>query len=414
MKKNKIDFYNYATILLASFPILGLKKSVLAIILWAVFSLIIMFSQKSYKSLQKTDKINLLVLTSYYLAFLISFFFIDDKKLAIRFLEKNIAFLIFPLFMIINKSFIYYNTLKKAINVFILSNIILALYIWIVILSNGYSKVMQSDTYYNPIIRNFFSDISEIHLPYLGILFVFSSLMILNDLLDKNQKFNYLTVLKSLAIILLIFSVITFAARLALILFLILSIFLVFKKTSASWIKIGILVFLVTAVFLVFTIPSSKKRIDEITNTKLVLPNKNQKSEEVNFRYGIYHCVNLILKENWIWGVGPGNVQKELDNCYSGYTYKNYDDYSKIEYNSHNQYLDICLKYGIFGLVLFFIFLLWGIKNMNLSYGIFLFIIMMAMLSENIFDRQIGVVFFTLFNTLFFINRKKYFEESTY
>ena len=168
----------------------------------------------------------------------------------------------------------------------------------------------------------------------------------------------------------------------------------------------------VDIIFLVFSIPSSKKRIDEIWNAKLILPNESQKSEEVNFRYGIYHCVSFVLKENWIMGVGPGNVQKKLDNCYAGYTYKNYDDYTKIEYNSHNQYLDIWLKYGIFGLVLFFVFLLWGIKNMNLYYGIFIFIIMAAMLTENIFDRQIGVVFFTFFNTLFFINRKDHFEKS--
>ncbi len=412
MKKNKIDFYNYATIFLASFPILGLKKSVLAIILWSVLSLIIMISEKSYKFLQKRDKINLLVLTSYYLVFLISFFFIEDKELASRFLEKNISFLIFPLFMIINKSFFYESTLKKAVNVFIFSNIVLAGFIWIVILSKGYSQVMESDTYYNPIIRNFFSDISEIHLPYLGMLFVFSSLMILNDIFTNQIKLNFITICRCLGIALLIFSVITFAARLSIVLFIIVSLFLVFKKTSKVWIKIGFGVIILSSVFLVFTIPSSKKRIDEIRYAKLVLPNKDQKSEEVNFRYGIYHCISLILEENWIWGVGPGNVQKKLNYCYAGYTYRNYDDFSSKDYNSHNQYLDIWLKYGIFGLALFFVFLLWGIKKLSLSYGIFLFLIMASMVTENIFDRQIGVVFFTFYNTLFFINRRDYFEKS--
>jgi|GEM_PF-813481 len=412
MKINKIDLYNFATILLGSFPILGLKKSVLAIIIWAVFSLIIIVSEKSYKAIQKKDRINLFVLTSYYLAFIICFFFIEDKKLAMRFLEKNIAFLIFPVFMIVNKRFFYENTLRRTITVFIISNILLASYIWIVILSKGYLTVMKSDTYYNPIIRNFFSDISEIHLPYLGMLFVFSSLALLDDIFNSAKKIAYRNVLRCLGIALLIFSVISFAARLALILFILLSLFLLFKKASTVRIKIGFIVSILAILFLVFTIPSSKKRIDEIWNAKLELPNSTQKSEEVNFRYGIYNCVSIILKENWIIGVGPGNVQKKLDNCYSGYSYKNYDDYSKIEYNSHNQYLDIWLKYGIFGLILFFVFLLWGIKKINILYGIFLCIIMTAMLTENIFDRQVGVVFFTLFNTLFFINRKDHFEKS--
>lgn len=412
MNKRKIDFYNYATIFLASFPILGLKKASLAIILWSVFSLVILFSEKTYRSILKKDKIDMLVLSSYYLGFIISFFFIDDKTLATKFLEKNISFLIFPVFMIANKNLIYRDTLKKALQVFILSNIILAAYIWIVILSNGYLKVMESDTYYNPIIRNFFSDISEIHLPYLGMLYVFSSVILLREIFLSKVKITYFNILRCFGIGLLIFSVISFAARLSLILFLLISLLLLFKMAASIWSKIIFAGCLLSIVLLAFAIPSSKKRIDEIRHTKLILPNKNQKSEEVNFRYGIYHCASLILKENWITGVGPGNVQKDLNTCYSGYNYKNYDDYSKIDYNSHNQYLDILLKYGIFGLALFFVFLFWGIANTNLSYRIFLFLILMAMLTENILDRQVGIVFFTFFNTLFFINRTNYFEKS--
>ncbi|MDR7369791.1 O-antigen ligase family protein [Flavobacterium aquidurense] len=412
MKKSKVDFYNYATMFLASFPILGLKKTSLAIILWSVFSLIILFSEKTYRSIQKKDKIDMLVLSSYFLGFVISFFLIDDKILATKFLEKNISFLIFPVFMIANKNLIHKDTLRKAIQVFILSNIILAIYIWIVIFSKGYLKVMESDTYYNPIIRNFFSDISEIHLPYLGVLFVFSSLILLRDVFSSTIKITYLNILRCFGIGLLIFSVISFAARLALILFLLISLFLLFKMATSVWSKFIFIGCLIFVVLLAFAIPSSKKRIDEICNTKLILPNKNQKSEEVNFRYGIYHCASLILRENWVTGVGPGNVQKDLNTCYSGYTYKNYDDYSKIDYNSHNQYLDILLKYGIFGLALFFVFLFWGISNTNYSYLIFLFLIIMAMLTENILDRQVGIVFFTFFNSLFFIKRTSYFEKS--
>ena len=413
MNINKTDFYNYVTIFLATFPILGLKKTALAIILWSVFSLVMLFSEKTYRLNLKKDKIDMVVLSSYYLGYIISFFFIEDKIIAAKFLEKSISFLIFPVFMIVNKGLIYKNTLKKAIEVFVLSNIILATYVWIVILSNGYLKVLESDTYYNPIIRNFFNDISEIHLPYLGILFVFSSLIMLRDILYSKTKVSYLNILRCFGIGLLIFSVISFAARLALFSFLVVSFFLIFKIATSIWSKIIFIGCLLSVVFLVFVIPSSKKRIDEICNTKMVLPNKNQKSEEVNFRYGIYHCVSLILKENWITGVGPGNVQKDLNTCYSSYTYKNYDDYSKIDYNSHNQYLDILLKYGILGLIMFFVFLFWGILNTDLSYRIFLLLILIAMLTENILDRQVGIVFFTFFNSLFFINRTNYFEEST-
>ena len=256
-----------------------------------------------------------------------------------------------------------------------------------------------------------FADLSEIHLPYLGILFVFSALLVLKELLSQKIKFNWELVAKSLTIGLLLFSVIAFAARLALMIFLIVSFYLVFKRASFFG-KSIFLISIVALCFLMLSLPSSKKRIDEIIYTKMELPNKNQKSEEVNFRYGIYNCVNKVLKENWLFGVGPGNVQNELNKCYASYTYKNYDDYTNVEYNSHNQYLDIWLKYGIFGLIFFLFFLFWGIKNSNENYGIFLFIIVIAMLTENILNRQVGVIFFTFFNSLFFINRIDNFEKS--
>jgi len=412
MFKNKIKIYNYLTILIAVFPILGLKKSVFTIIIWALFSIFIVFSEKTHKTISKKDGIDLLVLTSYYFAFVISFFFIDDRALASRFLEKNIVFLLFPLFMIVNKNFIFTDTLKKALYSFIFSNLILASYIWIIIFSKGYSKTMAADNYYNPTIRNIFSDVSGIHLPYLGILFVFPSLILLKDILFSEKKVSILNCARLLAISLLIFSVVAFAARLALFSFLLVSLFLVFKITKGVGIKILFISGLLLLLLAVFIVPSSKKRIDDVLNTKLILPNKNQNSSEVNFRYGIYHCASTLLKENWIIGVGPGNVQKQLDDCYSSYTYKNYDDYRQIEYNSHNQYIDICLKYGVFGLIAFLIFLFWGVNTKDQIYHVFLFIILLGLVTENLFDRQIGVVFFTFFNSLFFINKTNYFEKS--
>jgi O-antigen ligase len=412
MFKNRIKIYNYLTILIAFFPILGLKKSVLTIIIWALFSIFIVISEKSYKTISKKDGINLLVLTSYYFAFVISFFFIDDRTLASRFLEKNIVFLLFPLFMIVNKDFISPDTLKKALYSFIFSNLILAAYIWIIILSKGYAETMAADNYYNPTIRNIFSDISGIHLPYLGILFVFSSLILLKDILFSEKKVSILNGVRILAISLLVFSVVAFAARLALFSFLLVSLFLIFKITKTVGIRIAFILGFFLLLLTVLMVPSSKKRIDNVFNSKLILPNKTQNSSEVNFRYGIYHCAGTILKENWITGVGPGNVQKKLDDCYSSYTYKNYDDYRHIEYNSHNQYIDICLKYGVFGLIAFLIFLFWGLNTKDLIYHVFLFIILIGLVTENLFDRQIGVVFFTFFNSLFFINKTNYFEKS--
>ena len=54
-----------------------------------------------------------------------------------------------------------------------------------------------------------------------------------------------------------------------------------------------------------------KNRLNDLKITKLILPQKNQTSADVNFRYGIYNCTWYLLKENWMFGVGPQNVQKK-------------------------------------------------------------------------------------------------------
>ena len=114
------------------------------------------------------------------------------------------------------------------------------------------------------------------------------------------------------------------------------------------------------------------------------------------------------IKQNWIFGVGPANVQKELDNCYSAYTYRNqYDDFNKKTYNTHNQYFDVLLKFGIFGLLFFIVFLFWGINYKSEYYYIFLLLIFFSMLTENILNRQVGIVFFNFFNCLFFVQHLK-------
>ena len=407
MKFNKIDIYNYCIILIATFPLLGLKKSSVAIIIFAVLSIIIFATDKNKRTFTKKDSLNLFVLTSFYLGFLISFIFSQDKASFVKTLVQNLSFLIFPLFLILNQKFVLKTTLNKTLNVFILSNVAIALYIWCIIFCKGVAAVFKQNTYYNPIIRNLFNHISEIHLPYLGLFFVFSSLILVNKIFENPKNKIFINVIRTIGIAVLMISVIAFAARVAVSLFIIAVVLIAFKNISNLKRKLIFISMFLIATFALLSSPPFKNRIKELTNTKLILPTMGQPSEEVNFRYGIYSCVYEILKDNWLLGVGVENVQDKLNSCYGKYTYQNFDDFKNTTYNSHNQYLDIILKYGIFGLVLFFIFLLWGIKNNDFNYQIFIFLTLMSLISENIFDRQVGIVFFNLLNSLFFISMVK-------
>ncbi len=408
---DKFKNYSYITALVAAFPLLGSKASVFAIILWCLYSLYIALKTQSYK-LEKKDIRDIVILSVLYLAYIISYFFATDKHEVGKLLERNIPFLLFPLFMIMNKRFITTATLKLSLNVFTISCILLCLYVWGGMLLQGIGEVFREDNYYNPVIRNTFSDVTGIHLPYLGMLFVFASSVLLYQLLTGVSRSYWLLMLQVLGIIFLLVSVAAFMARTSLFIFFVIAVVFCLKKikTIKQLLWVGALgAVFITAILL---LPSSQRRIKESLTAKYELPNAGQPSEEVNFRYGVYHCVNKVLTEHWLAGVGVDNVQKELDTCYSAYTYRGTDDFIHISYNSHNQYFDIMLKYGVFGLVVFLISLLWGIKNRDTLYQGFIIIIFIALLTENIFTRQVGIIFFTFFNTLFFVTRKKGFYKT--
>lgn len=399
---NKIKIYNYSIILVSIFPLLGLKRTVFAIFIFSILSIFIFVTERNYKNFYRQDIKNILVLSSYYLVLLVSYFVSSDKLISIKLLEQNSSFIVFPLFLIINKNSIYKSTLIRSLNAFVVSNIAIAIYVWSNIYLYGIAKSFEENTYYNQVLRIFFSKFTGIHLPYLGMLFVFSCLILLNQVLKVKEGLLEKTV-KTFSLLFLLFSVFTFAARQSLLLFFLISFFLIIFKTKSFQKKIFFFSSIILISVPLFYLPSVKIRINEIKQTKLILPTKGQNSDEVNFRYGIYSCTFKLIEENWLTGVGPENIQKKLNECYLDYTYKSFDDFQHKTYNTHNQFFDFFLKFGILGLLWFIVFIFWGIKNTSEYFYIFISLSVLCMLTENILNRQVGIVYFNFFNSLFFV-----------
>lgn len=145
----------------------------------------------------------------------------------------------------------------------------------------------------------------------------------------------------------------------------------------------------------------SSRFIEEFKHTELVAPiGKNHNS--VNIRIGIYQCAIQIIEQNIWFGTGIGDVQDELNSCYSQFAT---DAYKLDNYNSHSYFLHSWLVAGIIGF-LAFCYMIWyffriAIDSNSSLYICFLVIIFMGMLFENILSRNHGVLFFSIFNTLF-------------
>ena len=398
-------FYNYSFLLVASFPLFSIRISTFILAFWFIMSVIVLFKKKSYNSLSKVSYRNIAILSLYYIFLLVNYIFSGFDNNLIKFLETDALFLLFPLFIFINKDYIATKTLKNTLLVFFGSNLILAMICWFKIFQTGFFKLLEKDSYYHPVFRGLFAETTGIHLPYLGLFFVFSIFIAYFFIIKTNSK-KHVKILVFLSCIVLLASILTFSARMALGTFFVIIFYLTFKEIKGSLRKISTL-FLFTSFAIILVINSPvKKRIAEIFNTKLELPSGklNDKSHLVNFRYGIYYCSYNIIKNDIFVGIGKNNVSESLQLCYDNFSYNNFDDFKKRNYNTHNQYIDLIISYGVFGFIILFSSIFYGWYHSKSSlYKVFLITIFLALLTENLFARQLGVVFFTLFNTLFFI-----------
>lgn len=399
-----IRFYNYLFIIIAAFPLIGMRIEVYVIILWVLLSLTLIIRNKNFK-LNLMHFGPLIILSSYYLMAVMSFlFFSEHLNEALKDLETKGAFIVFPFFMYSCKDFINTKTLKKVLISFTTSNIILAIYIWWLIYDQGFLEMLERDSYNHPVFRTLIVNNISIYLPYLGLLFGFSCIILMHFfIVIKPRLVSKVAILFLVAFLLVTMAI--FSARMAIfasifsIMYYILKVVNNTKRTVTV-----ILIIIVTS--LLFLLPPVKRRIQEITKSELVLPNKAQLSENVNFRYGIYYCSKEVLKINWLFGLGLGDVQNELNLCYQDFDYRNFDDFTARQYNSHNQYLNEWMTYGIFGLGLFVYFLYYFFKKGTTLHKSFLILIFLSLLTENLFEREIGVMLFAFFNTLFFLSNK--------
>lgn len=134
--------------------------------------------------------------------------------------------------------------------------------------------------------------------------------------------------------------------------------------------------------------------------------NANGKSEIQRLEY--WKTASTIIKQNWLTGVGTGDVSDAFTKEYER-------SHSKLEVRfrgtSHNQYLYMGVAFGIAGLIIFLCWLMFPLLYLRAYrdyYFAALFCIMiLSMLTEDSIRHQAGLNFFAFFSTLFLFGREK-------
>jgi O-antigen ligase len=184
-----------------------------------------------------------------------------------------------------------------------------------------------------------------------------------------------------------------------------------YKKKISRKIIIYFLVLIVPFSTVIYKNRTIQSRFNEIITYTFQKVDQKKVPSSTTARKKIWSTTLKLVKEKWITGYGTGLSKKVLQEQFKK---DGYDFFSKKNYNTHNQYLQVFLDQGIFGfsLLMFFTFgmLYASLKQKNFIYALFLVVMILNFMTESILETQSGVIFFAFFNTIFFFQwfDKKY------
>ena len=329
-------------------------------------------------------------------------------------LEKNLSLVVFPLVFLLSTK-LEQKTIERLLNLFLFNIILVGIICFyhsiFLILSNGslidQKKLLDREYYY--FTYSYLSSGIGMNPIYLGMYVNFSIALVIGKILNNSKRFLYILAFFFLSIFLILL-----LSKINIIVFILLLIVASTYRVKRN--KANIL-YLSLVMFLVFlTLFFVKPVKDRVININYFTYDIDQSHigfwNGANLRMAIWKCAMDPIKDNWLLGVGTGDEKEALLNAYK-------DNGFKLglitEYNTHNQWLEFSLRFGIvFSLIImyanFIIPLIIGYKS-DYKLFIFMVIISLASLTEVILATQKGVVFYSLFATLF-LSQKPFKSEN--
>ena len=340
------------------------------------------------------------------LLWLIPFFhllFLNSVETYWNKLEVKLSLIFIPIIVLIAVDFKkeIFNTFLK---VFIFGGIVAVIICLIISIYNFY--------FLDNIMAFTYQNLSYFHHPsYFAMYLNFIVGILYYHSINPIKSFNINRPLTYILILLLTFFIILLSSKtgwvsniLITILFVIFSI----KRKSFNNIHFGFILTIILSFVIIFkTVPSVKSRsnslINYISHNIFETDKKISSFSSSATRIIAWKCSLELISEKIIFGYGEGLSGVELNKLYKN------KDYKKLEnknLNSHNQFLQCFIDNGLIGgcTIIFFtiIMLFKSLKTKDYLYSLFLILITINFLTESMLETQSGVVFFAVFNTLFF------------
>jgi O-antigen ligase len=330
-------------------------------------------------------------------------------------LEKKLSLLIIPLIVgtgIFNDS----NFRNKILKSFVVSCLCVSL---ICLVNSTYIFLQEGDI--NQLFYWNLVSILGLHPIYFGAYLSFSIFIILYFLHQNKKKYTFSNkLLYYILISFFLIFIILLSARMV-VFFTFITILLISFKSALSKKESITLIFTFFAflgiTFLsIYKVPFFKDRYLNLIHSDFNSIPEGDKVNGLTIRMVKWKCSLEGIKENPLLGVGTGDSQDYLNNCY---LVKNFWGYlPDYQFNSHNQYLQTGLTFGIMGLLLLILTLIfplsYAIKYKNKLLLILISLIAFNSLTESLLERQQGLVFFVFFVSVFLFSpdpQKNYLSQ---
>ncbi len=260
----------------------------------------------------------------------------------------------------------------------------------------------EAQTMSHVLYRIIFETSTGIHPTYMGMFLCFSICITL-------LKAPFSGIAKYILVYLLLVFLLALLAKSPLIALIIISAHYAYirRKTLYRY-KMLFLALLVSVAAACFFIPFIGQRMKEVLQFAGVGKPGNAAENSVYVRKLIWNVDTDLVRQYWLTGVGPGRLLHMLHERYFFYSVANHFPVGYLD--PHNEYFSEWLCFGLLGIVLFLVVLglhfIRAVRAKNYLYVYLLIILYITFTTETLLSRQEGVLFYSIFTSLFFFYKK--------
>jgi len=358
------------------------------ILLLGLFWLLIYsdFKEKKYYFKQNYKKI--LAVSIFYLLGIAGLIYTDNMDKGVFYLLLRFPLLLLPVFILTSKAdkeSFYFTWRYFSYATFAVS--LLAL------IKAVYFELNHLGDY---LFYDRFSILTNKHATYFALFVIIAILYFFYQLIELKRKL----ILDVLGIVFLMYILFIISNRISFIALVLALSLVFFLKTKKIVVKLALPIIGATGIFFLFQTPDLQNRLT-------IKDWDKYHSNDLELRMQLW---KLAGKEVWekspVIGNGTGAQRTGL---YQRYLDNGYQIAYEKQFNTHNQFVDLTLDFGLLGLLLFtisIVYILYAIRKDYWQLALFS-IFLVFLLTETILNRHSGVAAYALFTTLMLLSRRK-------